>query len=369
MKYIDEYHNPEAVAVFAEKIKGITGRKCNIMEVCGGQTHAIVRHGLDRLLPDEITLLHGPGCPVCVTPLSIVDKAIEIAGRRNVIFCSFGDMMRVPGSDGDLLNVKSLGGDLRVVYSPLDAIRIAEKNPGKEVVFLGIGFETTAPANAMAILRADQLGLKNFSVLSAMVLIPPAMEAILSSRDNKVDAFLAAGHVCTVSGFAQYDALSGRYRVPIVVTGFEPLDIIQGIYMALAQLEDGRAEVENQYSRSVKREGNFEAVRIMQEVFTAVDRRWRGLGIIKSSGLAISDKYWRYDAEEKFGKVGEISGKDSECISGDILIGIKKPFDCHAFGTKCTPDNPLGATMVSSEGACSAYYSYHNLDLKKAGLK
>ncbi|NIP42258.1 MAG: hydrogenase formation protein HypD [candidate division Zixibacteria bacterium] len=369
MKYIDEYHNTEAVAAFAGKIKSIGSRKWNIMEVCGGQTHAIVRHGLDQLLPDEITLLHGPGCPVCVTPVNIVDKAIEIAGRQNVIFCSFGDMMRVPGSDGDLFGVKSAGGDLRVLYSPLDAIRIAEENSGKEVVFFGIGFETTAPANAMAILWADQIGLENFSVLSAMVLIPPAMELILSSRSNKVDAFLAAGHVCTVSGYEQYEVLSQSYSLPIVVTGFEPLDIIQGIYMAVAQLEDGRAEVENQYSRSVKREGNFAALRIMQEVFTAVDRTWRGFGMIKSSGLAISDKYRRYDAEEKFGKVDDISDKDSECISGDILSGTKKPFDCHAFGNKCTPDNPLGATMVSSEGACSAYYSYRNLDLKKAGLK
>jgi hydrogenase expression/formation protein HypD len=367
MKYIEEYHNPKAVAVFAEKIKSITSRKWNIMEVCGGQTHAIVRHGLDQLIPDEVTLLHGPGCPVCVTPVSIVDKAIEIASCPDVIFCSFGDMMRVPGSGGDLFGVKSAGSDLRVIYSPLDAVAVAQQNQGKEVVFFGIGFETTAPANAMAILQADQLGLGNFSVLSAMVLIPPAMEVILSSGNNKVDAFLAAGHVCTVSGFEQYEGLSGRYSVPIVVTGFEPLDIIQGLYMTIVQLEDGRAEVENQYSRSVKREGNLDALRIMHEVFTTVERRWRGLGIIKSSGLAISDKYRRYDAEVKFGKVDDISDKDGECISGDILRGTKKPFDCHAFGTECTPENPLGATMVSSEGACSAYYSYRNLDLNKAG--
>ncbi|HDS01173.1 MAG TPA: hydrogenase formation protein HypD [candidate division Zixibacteria bacterium] len=369
MKYIDEYHNPRAVAAFAEKIKSITSRDWNIMEVCGGQTHAIVRHGLDQLLPDRITLLHGPGCPVCVTPLSIIDKAIEIAGRENVIFCSFGDMMRVPGSAGDLFSVKSAGGDLRVVYSPLDALRIAQENPDKEVVFFGIGFETTAPANAMSILQAGLVGLENFSVLSAMVLIPPAMEVILSSDNNKVDAFLAAGHVCTVSGFEQYEELSAGYSVPIVVTGFEPLDIIQGIYMSLAQLEDGRAMVENQYSRSVKREGNAEARRVMEDVLTIVDRRWRGLGMIESSGLAISDKYRQYDAEEKFGKVDDISDQSGECISAEILKGTRKPFDCPAFGTRCTPENPLGATMVSSEGACSAYYSYRKLDLQKTGLE
>jgi hydrogenase expression/formation protein HypD len=365
MKYFDEYHNPKAVSAFAEKINEIATGNWTLMEVCGGQTHSIVKNGIDQLLPDRIELLHGPGCPVCVTPAGIIDKAVEIASSPNTIFCSFGDMMRVPGRRKSLFDVKTAGGDLRVVYSPLDALEIARDNPEKEVVFFGIGFETTAPANAMAVYQADQLGLDNFSLLSAMVLIPPAMEVILSSKDNRVDAFLAAGHVCTVSGFEHYADISRKYNVPIVVTGFEPLDIIQGVYVAVKQLEEGRAEVENQYARSVRREGNLEARKIVEEVFTATDRIWRGFGKINSSGLAINEKYKRFDAENKFGKVDEISEESGVCISGGILRGVKKPFDCPAYGSTCTPEHPLGATMVSSEGACSAYYSYRNSDLQK----
>ncbi len=365
MKYFDEYHNPKAVSAFEGKIRDITTGSWTLMEVCGGQTHSIVKNGIDQLLPDKIELLHGPGCPVCVTPAGIIDKAVEIASSPDTIFCSFGDMMRVPGTQKSLFDVRTEGGDLRVVYSPLDALEMARKAPEKEVVFFGIGFETTAPANAMAVFQAAQLGLENFSVLSAMVLIPPAMEVILSSQDNRVDAFLAAGHVCTVSGFEHYEDISRKYNVPIVVTGFEPLDIIQGVYMALKQLEKGRAEVENQYTRSVRREGNVEARKLVEEVFTTTDRIWRGFGKIESSGLAINEKYKRFDADVKFGKVNEIPDESGVCISGEILRGVKKPFDCRAFGTTCTPEHPLGATMVSSEGACSAYYSYRNSDLQK----
>lgn len=364
MKFIDEYHDPRAVAEFAERIRKITTKPWNIMEVCGGQTHAIVRNGIDQLLPKEITLLHGPGCPVCVTSVGIIDKGIEIASRPEVIFCSFGDMMRVPGTEKSLFDVKAVGGDVRVVYSPLDSIKIAQENPDKEIVFFGIGFETTAPAHAMAIYQANSLGLKNFSILSALVLIPPAIETILADERCNVHGFLAAGHVCTVTGYGHYERIGETYHVPIVVTGFEPLDIIQGIYMTISQLENGKAGVENQYSRSVRKEGNSAALKIMEDVFETKDREWRGFGIIPSSGLQIRSKYADSDAENKFGKVADLSEKQVECISGEILRGIKKPYECPAFGTRCTPEKPLGATMVSSEGACSAYFNYRKSSLK-----
>jgi hydrogenase expression/formation protein HypD len=364
MKFIDEYHDPKAVAEFADRIRKKTTRAWNIMEVCGGQTHAIVRHGIDQLLPNNITLLHGPGCPVCVTPVGIIDKAIEIASNRNVIFCSFGDMMRVPGTEMSLLDAKARGADLRIVYSPLDAIKIAQENPEKQVAFFGIGFETTAPAHAMAIYQAHNIGLSNFSVLSALVLIPPAIETILADENCNVHGFLAAGHVCTITGYQQYIGISQKYNVPIVVTGFEPLDIIQGIYMVVSQLENGTALVENQYSRSVRKEGNSWALKIMDDVFEIVDRNWRGFGIIPSSGLRIKAEYSDYDAENRFGKIEDRAEDKIECISGEILRGIRKPHECPAFGNRCTPEKPLGATMVSSEGACSAYYNYRKGSLK-----
>ncbi len=332
------------------------------MEVCGGQTHTIVRYGIDRLLPEMISLLHGPGCPVCVTSVDLIDRAIAIASQRNVVFCSFGDMLRVPGSSGDLLSAKARGADVRVIYSPLDALQTARDNPDKQIVLFGIGFETTAPANAMAVRQAKREKMRNFCMLSAQVLIPPAMEAILSSGDCRIDAFLAAGHVCTVMGCADYDRISARYGVPIVVTGFEPLDLLQGILMTVRQLETGRACTENQYTRSVRSEGNTEAQDLMNEVFVRVDRHWRGMGMIARSGLALSEEYAGYDAETRYGIATGPSDHPTDCISDLILRGVRKPPDCVAFGTNCTPDNPLGATMVSSEGTCNAYYRY-----RKAG--
>ena len=328
------------------------------MEVCGGQTHAIVKFGIDELLPKQITLIHGPGCPVCVTPLEMIDKALEIAARPDVIFTSFGDMLRVPGSTTDLLSVKAKGGDVRIVYSPLDAVKLAEQNPAKEVVFFGVGFETTAPATAMAVYQAAQKGLKNFSMLISHVLVPPAMEALLSSPNCRVQGFLAAGHVCTVMGYEEYLPLAAKYRVPIVVTGFEPLDILQGVLMVVQQLESGRAEVENQYTRAVRREGNQPAQELIRKVFKVVPRKWRGVGEIPQSGLGLSDAYAAFDAEKKFGVADHHVEEPAECLSGLVLQGQIKPHECPAFGTQCTPEHPLGATMVSSEGACAAYYRY-----------
>lgn len=358
MKYIDEYRDFTAAQKYAERIRTITTRPWAIMEICGGQTHTIVKSGLEDLLPKKISLIHGPGCPVCVTPLEIIDKAIAIASRSNVIFTSFGDMLRVPGSAKDLLTVKAEGGDVRMVYSPLDAVKIAQQNPDKNVVFFGVGFETTAPANAMAVWQAHRLGLKNFSILCSHVLVPPAIEALLSSPNNLVQALLAAGHVCTVMGYEEYIPLAARYRVPIVVTGFEPLDILQGIHMAVKQLEEGRAEVENQYARSVRREGNVPAQQLMREVFEVTDRKWRGIGEIPKSGYALKEEFAEYDAERRF-EVTEIRTEESPlCIAGVVLQGLKKPHECSAFGAQCTPEHPLGAPMVSSEGACAAYYHY-----------
>jgi hydrogenase expression/formation protein HypD len=332
------------------------------MEVCGGQTHAIVKFGIDELLPKQITLIHGPGCPVCVTPLEMIDKALEIAARPGIIFTSFGDMLRVPGSTTDLLSVKAGGGDVRIVYSPLDAVKLAEQNPAKEVVFFGVGFETTAPATAMAVYQAAQKGLKNFSMLISHVLVPPAIEALMSSPNCRVQGFLAAGHVCTVMGYWEYPPLAAKYRVPIVVTGFEPLDIFQGVLMVVQQLESGRAEVENQYTRAVRREGNQPAQELIRKVFKVVPRKWRGVGEIPQSGLGLNDAYAAFDAEKKFGLADHHVDEPAECLSGLVLQGQIKPHECPAFGTRCTPEHPLGATMVSSEGACAAYYRYrrHN---------
>src|SRR3954454_24504005 len=358
MKFMSEYRDAEAAAEYAKAIRRMTTRPWTIMEICGGQTHTIVKYGIDELLPTEIALVHGPGCPVCVTPLEMIDKAIAIASRPEVIFCSFGDMLRVPGSERDLFQVKATGGDVRVLYSPLDAVRIAKENPAKEVVFFAVGFETTAPAHAMAAYRAAQDGVRNFSLLVSHVLVPPAMEAILSSAHCRVQGFLAAGHVCTVMGFEEYAPIAEKYRVPIVVTGFEPLDILQGIAMCVAQLEEGRREVENQYSRSVRREGNREAQKLMREVFTVVARKWRGVGEIPASGLGLSATYAAFDAEKRFGLEEYTAPESAECIAGLVLQGLRKPKQCAAFGKKCVPENPLGAPMVSSEGACAAYYRY-----------
>jgi len=358
MKYIDEYRDAKAVRKVADAIAQITIRQWMIMEVCGGQTHAIVKYGIDQFLPKEISLIHGPGCPVCVTSVELINQAIAIASREDVIFCSFGDMLRVPGSEKDLLSVKALGGDVRIVYSPLDAVKIAKERPDKQVVFFAVGFETTAPATAMAAYQAHRQGLNNFSMLVAHVRVPPAMEAILSAPHNRVQGFLAAGHVCTVMGYIEYEPIVAKYKVPIVVTGFEPLDIIQGIYMCIRQLESENFKVENEYSRSVRREGNLAAQKIIQEVFEIIPRKWRGIGEIPASGFGLKPEYFKLDAQSKFG-VGSISTDESpECISGLILQGLKKPFECTAFAIRCTPEHPLGATMVSSEGACAAYYQY-----------
>lgn len=358
MKYIDEYRDAHAAHKYAALIARTVTRPWTLMEVCGGQTHAIVKFGVDELLPAGVTLLHGPGCPVCVTPVELIDKAVEIAGRPNVIFTSFGDMMRVPGTKGDLLSAKAAGGDVRMVYSPLDAVKMAQENPDKQVVFFAVGFETTAPANAMAVYQAKQKGLHNFSILVSHVLVPPAIEAILSSPGNRVQAFLAAGHVCAVVGYTEYEPLAAKYHVPFVVTGFEPLDILQGIYMTVKQLEERRAEVENQYARAVRREGNLPAQQLVKDVFTIVPRKWRGIGEIPQSGLGLCDAYLEFDAEKRFGLTEYTQDESTDCISGLVLQGMKKPFECPAFGTLCTPERPLGATMVSTEGACAAYYRY-----------
>ena len=358
MKFLDEFRDAGHAQRYAETLRGLVTRPWTLMEVCGGQTHSIVRFGVDELLPPEVTLVHGPGCPVCVTPVELIDAAIEIAGRPEVIFTSFGDMLRVPGTRTDLLAAKAGGADVRMVYSPLDAVDIARANPSREVVFFAVGFETTAPANAMAVYRAAREGIRNFSSLVSHVLVPPAIEAILGSPANRVQGFLAAGHVCTVMGFDEYEPLARRYRVPIVVTGFEPLDILQGVTMCVRQLEEGRSDVENQYTRSVCREGNVEAQRLIREVFDVVPRRWRGIGEIAASGLHLRGRYAAHDALQRFPLHARATEDPAECIAGQVLQGQKKPADCPAFGTRCTPERPLGAPMVSSEGACAAYYRY-----------
>ncbi|MFN8492999.1 MAG: hydrogenase formation protein HypD [Caldilineaceae bacterium] len=367
MKYLDEFRDPALAQKLFSEIRAITTRPWAIMEVCGGQTHSIIRNGIDQLLPPQIELIHGPGCPVCVTPLAMIDKALTIAARPGVIFCSFGDMLRVPGSSQDLFRVKSEGGDVRIVYSPLDAVKIAQANPTREVVFFGIGFETTAPANAMAVFQAKQLGLKNFSMLVSHVLVPPAIAAIMESPTNRVQAFLAAGHVCSVMGTWQYQPLVEKYHVPIVVTGFEPLDVLQGVFMTVKQLEEGRAELENAYPRAVQPAGNAPAQKMLTDVFEVSDRTWRGIGMIPQSGWRLRAAYREFDAEVKFA-VSEIRTEESKlCHSGAVLQGKIKPNQCPAFGKECTPRTPLGATMVSSEGACAAYFQYGRFIQREEG--
>ncbi len=358
MKYLDEYRDERIAHALVADIGRRATRPWVLMEICGGQTHTLMRYGIDELVAPQISLVHGPGCPVCVTPLEIIDKAIRIASRPEVILVSYGDMLRVPGSDSDLLRVKASGGDVRVAYSPMEALKIARAHPDRRVVFFGIGFETTAPANAMAVWRARQQGLANFSMLVSHVLVPPALRLLLNSPGHRVQGFIAPGHVCTVMGYRQYEELCREFRVPFVVAGFEPVDLLEAILMLVGQLEDGRAEVENQYVRSVTREGNVAAQKIMEEVFEVTDRKWRGVGPIPQSGLRLRPEFAAYDAEKVF-DVGECNAEEpAECISALVLQGLKKPVDCPAFGRRCTPESPLGAPMVSAEGACAAYYQY-----------
>jgi hydrogenase expression/formation protein HypD len=358
MKYVDEYRDEAAATRLLEAIEARTTRSWTLMEICGGQTHTLVKFGIDRMLPEGIELVHGPGCPVCVTPLEMIDRAIAIARRPEVIFTSFGDMLRVPGSDTDLLGVKAQGGDVRIVYSPLDAVTLAERHPDREVVFFAVGFETTAPANAMAVWKAHQAGVENFSMLVSHVLVPPAMEALLAAPDNRVQGFLAAGHVCAVMGFEEYIPLAEKYRTPMVVTGFEPLDLLQGILMTVEMLEDGRWGVENQYARAVDRDGNPSAQGLISRIFRVSDRKWRGIGGIPASGLELRPQFEAYDAMRRWDLEGLVADEPAECHAGDILRWLMKPTECPAFGTLCTPENPLGAPMVSSEGACAAYHQY-----------
>lgn len=361
MKYLDEFRDPVIAKKILDEIHAVTTKPWVIMEICGGQTHSIIRNGIDQVLPDKIELVHGPGCPVCVTPLEIIDRAIEIAGRPDVIFTSFGDMLRVPGSHKDLFMVRSEGGDVRTVFSPLESLKIARENPDKEVVFFAVGFETTAPGNAMALAQAAKEGLTNFSELVSHVLVPPAMEALLSSPINRVQGYLAAGHVCTVMGWDEYEPIAEKYEVPIVITGFEPMDVLDGILHTVKQLEAGTHKVENRYARIVEQGGNQPAQALIKDVYEISDRKWRGIGEIPVSGFKIREKYAAHDAELKF-SVGDIQTEEPlACISGEILQGLKKPHDCPAFGKECTPQNPLGATMVSSEGACAAYYKYQRV--------
>lgn len=358
MKFVDEYRDPAVAQRLLQSLKQTITRPWTIMEVCGGQTHTLVRSGIDRLVPEGLRLVHGPGCPVCVTPLEQIDRALAIAAQPGVLFCSFGDMLRVPGSTTDLLRVRADGAEVRTVYSPLDAVRLARDNPARDVVFFAVGFETTAPATALAVLQARQLGLRNFFVLVAHVLVPPAMEAILSSPHNQVQGFLAAGHVCTIVGFQQYESLAATYRVPIVVTGFEPVDLLEGILMTVRQLEEGRHAVENQYARAVQRAGNVRAQEVVAEVYEACDRPWRGIGMLPQSGLRLRPAYRDFDAAERFAVQSLQTIEPAACRSGEVLQGRLRPDQCGEFGKGCTPDHPLGAPMVSSEGACAAYYRY-----------
>lgn len=360
MKYVDEYRDAALVRRLADGIGRLATRPWTIMEICGGQTHAIVKFGLDELLPKAITLVHGPGCPVCVTPAELIDQAVELALRPGTILCSFGDMLRVPGSTIDLLTAKARGADVRIVYSPLDAVGVAAENPGREVVFFAVGFETTAPANALSVLRAHRDGVKNYSILTSHVLVPPAMRAILGSPDNLVQGFLAAGHVCTIMGVNEYRPIAREFRVPVIVTGFEPVDILEGLFRCVQQLEAGRAEIENAYSRAVRTEGNPHAQAIVQQVFEVADRNWRGLGVIPRSGLGVRREFAHFDAAARLQPSARAAAGDAVCISGEIMRGVKKPHHCPAFGTQCKPEHPLGAPMVSSEGACAAYYRYRH---------
>lgn len=362
MKYLSEYRDPELVQQFAEEIKNITTRPWTIMEICGGQTHSLVKNGILEMLPKEITMVHGPGCPVCVTPIGIIDEAIALSEQPNVILCSFGDMLRVPGTKKSLLEAKAAGADVRILYSPLEAVTLAQQNPDKEVVFFAVGFETTAPANALSVVQAAKMNVHNYSILASHVLVPPAMEAILGDPENKIDAFLAAGHVCTIMGMDEYDPIAEKYKTPIVVTGFEPVDLLQGILMAVKQLEAGVYKVENQYVRAVHREGNKMAQDTIHEVFEISDRSWRGIGQIPQSGYELNEQYKQFNARIKFNLGTPVVDGNNECISGEIMKGLKKPFECPHFGKKCKPEHPVGAPMVSSEGACAAYYHFHGVE-------
>lgn len=358
MKYLSEYRDPELVQEYLKEIHRITTKPWTLMEICGGQTHSLVKNGILEMLPDKITMVHGPGCPVCVTSVSVIDEAVWLAQQPNVIFTSFGDMLRVPGSKKSLLEVKAEGADVRILYSPIEALQIARENLGKEVVFFAVGFETTAPANALSVVQADKMGIKNYSILASHVLVPPAMEAILSDEENKIDGFLAAGHVCTIMGIEEYYPIAEKYKTPIVITGFEPVDLLQGILMTVQQLEKGEYKVENQYARTVFEEGNRLAKETINEVFEVNDRTWRGIGSIPQSGYEVNERYKNYNARVKFNIDIELAQENKDCISGDIMKGLKKPFQCPNFGKKCRPEHPLGAPMVSSEGACAAYYHY-----------
>jgi len=361
MKYMSEYRDPELAKKYLDEIKRTVSRPWSIMEVCGGQTHSLVKNGIIEMLPDKVTMIHGPGCPVCVTPLNLIDKAIYLALEKGVILCSFGDMLRVPGSQKSLLEAKAEGGDVRILYSPLEAVKIAEDNPDKEVVFFAVGFETTAPANALSVVHAYRRGVKNYSILASHVLVPPAMKAVIDDEESKIDGFLAAGHVCTIMGNSEYYPISVAYKVPIVVTGFEPLDVLQGILMVIRQLEQSKSEVENQYARIVREEGNPEAQKVINEVFEIRNQMWRGIGEIPDSGYGVREKYAQFDATLKYNVTIEEAPENPLCISGQIMKGIKKPFECTQFGKTCKPTNPLGAPMVSSEGACAAYYHFSGL--------
>lgn len=358
MKFVDEYRDLKSVKVLSKQIEESVARSWSIMEICGGQTHSILKYGIEELLPKQITLLHGPGCPVCVTPLEQIDKAVAIASREDVIFTSFGDMLRVPGSSHDLLSVKANGFDIRMVYSPLDAVKIAEENPEKKIVFFAVGFETTAPVNAMSVIEAKRKGLKNFSILCSHVLVPPAIEALLSADDCRIQGFLAAGHVCTVMGYEEYIPIAKKYSTPIVVTGFEPVDILQGILLCVKQLEDGRCAVENQYNRVVSQRGNYNAKKVLETVFDVIDRKWRGIGTIPKSGFALKEIFEDFDSEKIFEVENLQLNESLLCIAGEVLKGVKKPIECSAFGNECKPESPLGAPMVSTEGACAAYFHY-----------
>lgn len=361
MKYLTEYRDPELAKAYLKEIKNTVSQPWSIMEVCGGQTHSLVKNGIIEMLPNEVTMIHGPGCPVCVTPLNIIDKAIHLALAEKVILCSFGDMLRVPGSSKNLLEAKAEGADVRILYSPLEAVKIAADNPDKEVVFFAVGFETTAPANALSVIHAQRRALKNYSILTSHVLVPPAIKAVIDDEESKIDGFLAAGHVCTIMGNSAYHPLSKKYKVPIVVTGFEPLDVLQGILMVLRQLEQSKSHVENQYARIVKEEGNPEAQKIIDTVFEIKNQTWRGIGEIPDSGYQVRTEFALYDASKKFRIEIEEAPENPDCISGQIMKGLKKPYECSQFGKKCKPTNPLGAPMVSSEGACAAYYHFSGL--------
>lgn len=362
MKYLSEYRNPEMVERYIQEIHKVTTKNWSIMEVCGGQTHSLVKNGLVNILPDKIRMVHGPGCPVCVTPLNLIDKAVYLAEEKGVILCSYGDMIRVPGSKRSLLESKAHGADVRILYSPLEAVKIAQENPTKQVVFFAVGFETTAPANALSVIHAQRLGLQNYSILASHVLVPPAIEAVMNDEVAQIDGFLAAGHVCTIMGISEYEPIVNKYKIPIVVTGFEPVDLLQGILMVVQQLENGSYQLENQYSRVVQAQGNPEAQKVIEQVFETEDREWRGIGTIPMSGWEVKADLALFDANRKFEINIAKAPECADCIAGLVLKGIKKPFECSQFGKNCTPEKPLGAPMVSSEGACAAYYHYANLE-------